>query len=155
MRVEDSDNPDSTPFIINTDGKVGIGTTNPHASSILDLTSTTQGFLVPRLTTAQRDAIASPANMGSYLCDILGVGAPLVTFGGLTSGSLRTITGTGVTSNKLAPNNTNPSMVTGMIVGSAEIFRSDIGTFLYSVTETLDGAINSPFVTNLSLSITS
>ena len=42
--------------------QVGIGTTNPHASSILDLTSTTQGFLVPRLTTAQRDAIASPAN---------------------------------------------------------------------------------------------
>lgn len=42
--------------------QVGIGTTNPHASSILDLTSTTQGFLVPRLTTAQRDAITSPAN---------------------------------------------------------------------------------------------
>lgn len=41
--------------------QVGIGTTNPHASSILDLTSTTQGFLVPRLTTAQRDAITSPA----------------------------------------------------------------------------------------------
>ena len=42
--------------------QVGIGTTNPHVSSILDLTSTTQGFLVPRLTTAQRDAITSPAN---------------------------------------------------------------------------------------------
>ena len=42
--------------------QVGIGTTNPHASSILDLNSSNQGFLVPRLTTAQRDAIASPAN---------------------------------------------------------------------------------------------
>jgi hypothetical protein len=42
--------------------QVGIGTTNPHTSSILDLTSTTQGFLVPRLTTTQRDVIASPAN---------------------------------------------------------------------------------------------
>ena len=41
--------------------QVGIGTTSPDASSILELESTTQGFLPPRLTTAQRDAIASPA----------------------------------------------------------------------------------------------
>lgn len=42
--------------------QVGIGTTNPHTSSILDLNSSTQGLLVPRLTTAQRNAISSPAN---------------------------------------------------------------------------------------------
>ena len=29
IRVEDSSNPDSTPFIINTDGRVGIGTSSP------------------------------------------------------------------------------------------------------------------------------
>jgi hypothetical protein len=43
------------------DGDVGIGTTAPSASSILDLTSTSKGFLRPRMTTAQRNAIASPA----------------------------------------------------------------------------------------------
>lgn len=42
--------------------QVGIGTTSPAASSILDLTSTTQGMLTPRMTTAQRIAIASPAD---------------------------------------------------------------------------------------------
>jgi uncharacterized protein (TIGR02145 family) len=41
--------------------QVGIGTTTPDASSILDVESTDKGFLPPRLTTAQRDAIASPA----------------------------------------------------------------------------------------------
>ncbi len=40
---------------------VGIGTTTPAPSAALDVTSTTQGMLVPRLTTAQRTGIASPA----------------------------------------------------------------------------------------------
>ncbi len=42
-------------------GSVGIGSTIPAASSLLDMASTTKGFLAPRMTTAQRDAIASPA----------------------------------------------------------------------------------------------
>jgi hypothetical protein len=41
---------------------IGINNTSPAASALLDLTSTTQGLLPPRLTTTQRDAIASPAN---------------------------------------------------------------------------------------------
>jgi len=42
-------------------GNTGIGTITPNVSSILELSSTTQGFLSPRMTTAQRDAIVSPA----------------------------------------------------------------------------------------------
>jgi hypothetical protein len=42
--------------------QIGNGSANPNASSILDLTSTTKGFLPPRMTTAERVAIASPAN---------------------------------------------------------------------------------------------
>lgn len=41
--------------------QVGIGTETPNASAILDVTSTSQGVLLPRMTTTQRDAIASPA----------------------------------------------------------------------------------------------
>lgn len=41
--------------------QVGIGTTNPDPSSVLDIQSTTQGFLPPRMTTAQMNAIVSPA----------------------------------------------------------------------------------------------
>ena len=41
--------------------QVGIGTTTPEASAILDLESENKGFLPPRLTTEQRDSIANPA----------------------------------------------------------------------------------------------
>jgi hypothetical protein len=40
---------------------VGIGTTTPNASAQLDIASTTKGLLAPRMTFAQRSAIASPA----------------------------------------------------------------------------------------------
>jgi hypothetical protein len=41
-------------------GALGIGE-SPVASAILDVASTTQGFLPPRMTTTQRTAISSPA----------------------------------------------------------------------------------------------
>ena len=44
-----------------TYAQVGIGTTTPDASSALDITSTTKGLLIPRMTETQRDAISSPA----------------------------------------------------------------------------------------------
>jgi hypothetical protein len=40
--------------------QVGIGTTNPDLNAVLDVTSTTKGFLAPRMTSAQRLAIGSP-----------------------------------------------------------------------------------------------
>ncbi len=43
-------------------GNVGIGTTTPAASAALDITSTTKGFLPPRMTQAQIEVIESPAN---------------------------------------------------------------------------------------------
>ncbi|AYN02369.1 hypothetical protein [Chryseobacterium sp. 3008163] len=49
-------------FSISINSQVGIGTTTPDASSILDLSSTSKGMLAPRMTTAQRIAIASPVD---------------------------------------------------------------------------------------------
>lgn len=46
---------------VRDDAKVGIGTASPAASAVLDVTSTTGGILFPRMTTAQRDAISTPA----------------------------------------------------------------------------------------------
>jgi len=40
--------------------QVGINTTSPNASAALDITSTDKGLLIPRMTTAQRTAIATP-----------------------------------------------------------------------------------------------
>lgn len=42
-------------------GQVGIGAQAPVASAKLQIDSTTQGFLAPRMTAAQRQAIATPA----------------------------------------------------------------------------------------------
>jgi hypothetical protein len=42
-------------------GSVGVGVLGNNASARLQVDSTTQGFLPPRMTTTQKNAIASPA----------------------------------------------------------------------------------------------
>jgi len=42
-------------------GNVGIGTASPAATALLEVSGTAKGFLPPRMTTTQRDAISSPA----------------------------------------------------------------------------------------------
>ena len=47
---------------VTSGGALAIGTALPDAAAILQVDSTTQGFLPPRMTTAQRDLISSPPN---------------------------------------------------------------------------------------------
>lgn len=51
---------DRSGLVALSDGSVGIGN-NPDASAKLDVFSTTQGFLPPRMTTAEREGILNPA----------------------------------------------------------------------------------------------
>ena len=52
--------------ILNT-GEIGMGTSTPSVKAALEISSTTRGFLPPRMTTAQRDAITSvPAGLMIY-----------------------------------------------------------------------------------------
>jgi hypothetical protein len=44
-----------------TSGNLGIGTSSPSASAILDAQSTTKGVRMPNMTTTQKNAIVSPA----------------------------------------------------------------------------------------------
>ena len=46
---------------LDSSGNLGIGTTSPSASAILDAQSTTKGVRMPNMTTTQKNAIASPA----------------------------------------------------------------------------------------------
>ena len=48
-------------FVCAVNAQIGIGTTTTDSSSILELASTSKGFLAPRMTTNQRDFIATPA----------------------------------------------------------------------------------------------
>lgn len=45
---------------ITSTGQLGIGTATPAASAILDVSSTSKGFLPPRMTITQRNAITNP-----------------------------------------------------------------------------------------------
>ncbi len=44
-----------------TQAQIGIGTSSPNASAKLEISSTTQGLLPPRMTALQRNAISNPA----------------------------------------------------------------------------------------------
>ena len=54
--------PAETLFIFNKTGQFGIGTTNLSNSAIMEMNSTAQGLLIPRMTTTEKTAINSPAN---------------------------------------------------------------------------------------------
>jgi hypothetical protein len=111
--------------------QVGISTTTitPDASSVLELRSTTTGFLPPRMTTTQRNAITTPANgliiyntttsqLNSYN------GSTWVVVGGTGSGSVTTLSvatangfeGT-VTDPTTTPEITISTDVSGMLMG--------------------------------------
>jgi hypothetical protein len=55
------DNADALALTIDSTERVGIGTASPAITALLDVSSTTKGFLPPRMTSTQRDAITSPA----------------------------------------------------------------------------------------------
>ena len=67
-----------------SNAQIGIGTNSPNISAALDITSTTQGLLPPRMTNSQMIAIATPTPAGMQVwCTDCG-----------TSGELRVNDGT-------------------------------------------------------------
>ena len=50
-----------TQLVATAQVKIGDNPTTINSSSLLELESTNKGLLIPRMTTAQRDVIASPA----------------------------------------------------------------------------------------------
>lgn len=48
--------------LVSIHAQVGINTITPDESAALDITSTNKGILIPRMTTAQRTAIITPAS---------------------------------------------------------------------------------------------
>lgn len=60
QQVLNKGNTSTTGFFVNASSAIGSLTADP--SAILNLESTSKGFLIPRMTTAQRLAISSPTN---------------------------------------------------------------------------------------------
>jgi len=65
-------------------GQVGIGTTTPNPSAKLDITSTTQGLLPPRMTYIQKMAIASPAQGLIIYCTNCGTNGEVEVYNGVS-----------------------------------------------------------------------
>jgi hypothetical protein len=65
-----------------THAQVGIGTANPNSSAKLEINSTTQGLLPPRMTSVQKDAIATPAQGLVVFCTDCGSSGELQFFDG-------------------------------------------------------------------------
>jgi hypothetical protein len=66
-------------------GAVGVGTSSPGNSAILDIASTTKGVLLPRVTFAQRSAIVNPAEGLTVICtncNVDGTGCISIFLGG-------------------------------------------------------------------------
>ena len=53
-------------FYVQENGNIGMGTTTPATSALLDMTSTTGALLLPRMTTTQRDALTAVNGMLIY-----------------------------------------------------------------------------------------
>ena len=69
---------------LSVNAQVGVGTSTPDASAALDVSSTTQGLLPPRMTAAQRNSISNPSAGLMLWCSDCGSNGELQVFNGTT-----------------------------------------------------------------------
>jgi uncharacterized protein (TIGR02145 family) len=115
-------------FGFSANAQVGINTTTPDPSSVLDVTSTTKGLLPPRMTTTQRIGIASPA-------------AGLIIFN-TTTNCLEYYNGTiwvSVCGNLPSTNGT--AVVSAYVCNTAFAGTMTAGTAVSGVTQTITAAV--------------
>jgi hypothetical protein len=108
--------------------QVGIGTTTPDASSILEISSTSKGLLMPRLTTLERNNITLPATglmiYNTTLNDSqLNLGTPLVPiWRGVKASKINSVTERDI----IRATSTNALLVPGMTLSP------ESGTYIVS-----------------------
>jgi hypothetical protein len=134
--------------------QVGVGTTTPDASAALEVKSTSKGLLLPRLTTAQRDAIVSPvAGLAVYCIDCgsgeisffngaIWSGSPVTTVPGAPGIGTATPGNTQATVAYTAPADTGGSVITTYTATASP------GGFTGTVTQAGSGAIIVTGLTN-------
>ncbi len=123
-----------------TYAQISIGTTTPEPSAMLELSSTSQGFLPPRMTYAQRNNMALPVPSGLMIwCTDCGDLGELQVFNGTSWSNL--IGEVATSSKRLVLN--QPLILTGVITGEAAADYSG-----HSVAMSADGhrvAIGAPY----------
>jgi len=116
-------------------GSIGVGTTAPNASALFDISSTTKGFLPPRMTNAQKNAIASPTT-GLIVHDTTNNGVAYYdgSTWGYLSGAKQTLTGSGGTLN-VGFRNGNIVDLTLTASTTLTFANHVIGTYIIQVTQ--------------------
>jgi hypothetical protein len=125
--------------------QVGIGTTSPSSSAILEINSTSKGFLPPCMTASQRNAISSPVSGLEIWCTDCGANGETQIFngsawtnliGGTTSSVITTGTSTTGGSNPVV---IGASIATGC--AQLELVSTTKGFILPRMTSTQRNAI--------------
>mgnify|MGYP003329503118 FL=1 len=87
----------SEVMVFQENGQIGVGTTAPSANAIFDISSTTRGFLPPRMTNAQRAAITATKGLIVVNTTNNAIAYNDGTNWGYLSGALQTVAGSGGT----------------------------------------------------------
>ena len=115
-------------------GSIGIGTNVPSANALVDISSTTKGFLPPRMTNAQRAAITATKGLIVVNTTNNAVAYNDGTNWGYLSGALQTVAGSGGTVN-IAYGNGNIADIT---LTASTIFTFSnhvVGTYILKLTQ--------------------
>jgi hypothetical protein len=148
---------------INSAGNVGIGVTSPNANAILDVVSTTKASMpFPRVTTAQKVAIASPtAGMVVYDTDMKGISFYNGTAWTTTNNknvATKTANYTALQSDDIIRGDATSGAITitlpTAVGNSGEIFHikkidssANAVTIATTSSQTIDGALTQPILT--------
>lgn len=127
---------------LSTLAQVGIGTTTPNANAALEVASTSQGMLFPRMTTTQRDAIGNPAKG--------------LTIYNTTLNSIQTNTGTSGTPiwkiwNGIHPSTNGTGVVTWSDCNTASAGTLTAGVAVSGVTQTITANVTTAGTYNISI----
>ena len=128
--------------------QVGIGTSSPNSNAVLELSSTTQGMKFPKMTTTERNAIASPAK-GLTVFDT-DLNCLMVNFGTTSSANWKCIGG--VSTNHPSTNGTG--IVSAYTCDTASAGTMTQGTAIASgVTQTITATVTAIGTYNISATI--
>ncbi len=90
------------------EGKIGVGTTSPAPSALMELTSTNSGVLLPRMAFDQRNTISSPAEGLMIFCTDCGDDGSLSVF---SNGAWRTFSQCNAPPSASGSNTVSPSQI--------------------------------------------
>jgi hypothetical protein len=115
-------------------GVIGVGTDTPDTNALIDITSTTKGFLPPRMTNTQRAAITATKGLIVINTTNNGVAYNDGTNWGYLSGANQTVAGAGGTTNIAFPTG-NIALITLTASTTYTFSGHAVGTYILKITQ--------------------